>query len=119
MRRAAVLAVPSRWYENQPTVVLEARGCATPVVGTALGGSPELIRPGLDGELVPNQDPKALAAALAPLVADPVRARAMGWRGRQQAVKTFSPRRHLDGLARIYAEAGAAVERFPRVAGTA
>src|SRR5204863_9742589 len=81
IQRAAVVAVPSRWYENLPMIILEAFGCATPVVGTELGGIPELIRPGIDGELVPNQDPAALAASIARLASDPSDARTMGRRG--------------------------------------
>ncbi len=72
MLAASVVAVPSRWYENQPMVVLEALSRGVPVVASALGGLPELIQPGVTGSLVPPNDPAALAAALAPFVADPV-----------------------------------------------
>src|SRR5205085_169093 len=41
---AVAVALPSRWYENQPMVVLEAFGRGVPVVATDLGGTPELVR---------------------------------------------------------------------------
>jgi glycosyltransferase involved in cell wall biosynthesis len=105
LRAAAVVAVPSRWYENQPMIVLEALAGATPVVATDLGGTGELVAPGSDGALVPANDPPALAAALAPLVADPVAARAMGQAGRAKVQDRFAPDRHLTGLDLVYAEA--------------
>ncbi len=66
MRSGTVVAVPSRWHENQPMAVLEAFACGVPVVTTDLGGLPELVEPGRDGQVVPDGDPAALAAALAP-----------------------------------------------------
>ncbi|GGL07862.1 glycosyltransferase [Mangrovihabitans endophyticus] len=105
VRDAAVAAVPSRWYENQPLAVLEAFGCGVPVVGTDLGGLPELIEPGVDGEIVPAEDPAALVAALHRLTADPDRALRMGRAGRAKVGRDFDPGVHLDGLRAAYAAA--------------
>lgn len=55
------LIVPSRWYENSPTVILEAYKVGIPVVGTNLGGTAELIeheKSGLVFELNNAQDLK-------------------------------------------------------------
>ncbi|MCU1449573.1 MAG: hypothetical protein JWP02_1743, partial [Acidimicrobiales bacterium] len=103
---AATLVLPSRWYENQPMVVLEAFARAVPVVATDLGGTQELIRHGTDGFLVPPDDPAALAASLEALLADPERARAMGRAARDRALAAFSPELHLRRLDEAYAEAG-------------
>jgi glycosyltransferase involved in cell wall biosynthesis len=46
-----VLVVPSRWYENMPTVILEAFQAHKPVVATRLGGMAELIEHGKSGLL--------------------------------------------------------------------
>ena len=46
MLDASVVVMPSRWYENQPMVALEALARGVPVVGSRLGGLPELVRPG-------------------------------------------------------------------------
>jgi glycosyltransferase involved in cell wall biosynthesis len=108
---AAAVAVPSRWYENQPMIVLEALGRGVPVVGTGLGGTPELVRHGTDGLLVPPDDPVALAGALSTLLADPARAQNMGRAGRERALREFSPEVHLRRLDAAYAEADAAVHR--------
>jgi glycosyltransferase involved in cell wall biosynthesis len=108
LRRCAVAAVPSRWYENQPLAVLEAYACGLPVVATDLGGLPELVRPGEDGEIVPASDPAALGTALAGLLADPARAYRMGLRGRRRVERDFAPGTHLAGLRAIYAGVRAA-----------
>jgi glycosyltransferase involved in cell wall biosynthesis len=76
------------------------------MVGTDLGGVPELITPGLDGDLVPPRDPERLAAALAGIAADPDRALAMGRAGRARLEREFTPAAHLEGLAHLYALAG-------------
>jgi glycosyltransferase involved in cell wall biosynthesis len=47
-----VVAVPSRWLETGPLVVLEAFAAGVPVIGSRLGGIAELIRDGIDGMLV-------------------------------------------------------------------
>lgn len=51
-----VLAVPSTWMETGPIVVYEALAHCTPVLGSNLGGIPELIRNGKDGWLLPPND---------------------------------------------------------------
>ena len=105
MRRAAVVAMPSRWYENQPMTVLEAAACGRPVVATTLGGFPELIEDGVTGRLIPHDDPRALAAALRSYVDDPATAHEHGARARGVARERFAPSAHLTALERAYDEA--------------
>jgi glycosyltransferase involved in cell wall biosynthesis len=64
--------------EGLPTVVCEAMNCGLPVVATAVDGTPEIVRDGQTGLLVPPSDPGALADALAAILDDPDRARRMG-----------------------------------------
>jgi len=105
VRSAAVLAIPSRCHENQPMIALEALACGVPVVATALGGVPELIDPGVDGELVGHDDPEALADTLRRLVGDRARAFEMGRAGRAKVLAEFAPEGHLERLAALYGEA--------------
>lgn len=102
MRAAAVVVAPSRWYENQPMTVLEAFGCARPVVASDLGGLPELVTDGVSGALVPHDDPRALAAALTRVASDPAAAHRMGLRGREDAVRRHAIDAHLDQLHAVY-----------------
>ncbi len=76
---ADVFVNPSR-IEGLPLVVLEAMFVGTPVVATAAGGVPSVVRDGDTGRLVPVGDPAALAAAVAEQLEDRSRARAMAHR---------------------------------------
>ena len=69
MRRASVLAVPSR-RESFSAVTIEALASGTPVVATRCGGPEELLDDGA-GRLVPVEDPVALAAGLGEVLRAP------------------------------------------------
>jgi alpha-maltose-1-phosphate synthase len=88
LSHAAVFVCPSL-YEPLGIVNLEAMACGTAVVGTRVGGIPEVVVDGETGLLVPPDDPAALAAALNALLLDPARAAAMGAAGRKRAVAEF------------------------------
>lgn len=109
VRSAAVAVVPSRWHENQPMAVLEAFACGVPVVTTDLGGLPELVSPGRDGDVVAANDPAALATAVAALLDDPGRAFAMGQAARDKAMTRFAPAEHLATLMDLYDRARSSI----------
>lgn len=66
-----VLVIPSTGSEGLPLAVLEALQWSIPVVGSPVGGIPEIIRPGVNGFLVPPMDDEALAEALEQILSDP------------------------------------------------
>src|SRR3989442_1139752 len=76
-----VLVLPSIRSEATSQVIPQALAVRTPVVATTVGGSPELVRDGETGRLVPPEDPQALAGAVLEILGDPARARAMGRAG--------------------------------------
>ena len=89
LTHALVFVCPSV-YEPLGIVNLEAMACGTAVVGSRVGGIPEVVDAGVTGLLVPPDDPASLADALNVLIHDPVRAAAMGLAGRERAVAEFS-----------------------------
>ena len=103
LTHATVFACPSL-YEPLGIVNLEAMACGTAVVGSDVGGIPEVVTDGETGLLVPPDDPGALASALNSLLADPGRAKAMGRRGRERAIAEFSWPAIAEQTAALYAE---------------
>lgn len=71
LSEATALVMGSRWPENAPLVLLEARAAGCPVVAPRIGGIPELVEDGVDGLLYPPGDVDALAEALRRVVARP------------------------------------------------
>jgi glycosyltransferase involved in cell wall biosynthesis len=105
LRAGSVAALPARWYENQPLSVLEAFSCGVPVIGTSLGGIPELIDEPVDGYLVPPDDPARMAERLSAIAGSAGTAYEMGLQGRRKAEERFSIELHLENLESAYAEA--------------
>jgi glycosyltransferase involved in cell wall biosynthesis len=66
-----LIAVPSRWLETGPLVVLEAFAAGVPVLGADLGGIAELVHNEIDGILVPADNAVAWAAAIVRFVDNP------------------------------------------------
>jgi glycosyltransferase involved in cell wall biosynthesis len=88
--------------DNLPTVIMEAMAAGLPVVSTPLAGIPEMVEAGVNGELVPERDPGALAAAMERFIADPERARSLGNRGREIAREKFSIETSATQLQRLF-----------------
>lgn len=78
MAASSIYLMTSR-FEGFPMVLLEAMKCGLPVVSYDLKNGPrDLITQGVDGVVVPNRDPQALAAAVIELIEDDSRRKAMG-----------------------------------------
>ena len=73
-----------------PLKVYEYGAAALPVVASRVGQLPEVVLDGVTGVLVEPSDPRALAAALDTLVADPARAARMGAAARTRMVAQHS-----------------------------
>ena len=103
LSHATVFACPSL-YEPLGIVNLEAMACGTAVVGSRVGGIPEVVAEGVTGLLVPPGDPEALGLALSELVQDPARAAEMGRLGRERAIAEFSWTTIAAQTAQLYSE---------------
>jgi glycosyltransferase involved in cell wall biosynthesis len=91
-------------YEGCPLAVVEAMAASVAVAATAVGGTGELVRPGVTGALSGKGDADGLAAAIEDVLADPARAAAWGAEGRSEAERSFSLDRMVDRLGSLYHE---------------
>jgi glycosyltransferase involved in cell wall biosynthesis len=114
MQAALAVVVPSRWYENQPMTILEAFACGVPVIGTSLGGIPELVSDGVNGYTVAPNDPAALAARMDEFASRPEDSIRFGRAAQHLVATSFGPAVHLRGVQEIYAEAGSRAKALAR-----
>ncbi|MGY4517403.1 glycosyltransferase [Lysobacter sp. HA18] len=104
------ICVLSTHYEGMPLALIEgmAAGCA--VVGTAVPGVRETLRDGVDGRLVPENDPVALADVLEHLLRDDAEAAHLAAAARAAALTRYSRERMAADyeamLLEVAAEAG-------------
>jgi glycosyltransferase involved in cell wall biosynthesis len=105
IRSAAVSVVPSRWHENQPLAVLESFALGVPVLGTDLGGLPEMVDDET-GWVVPANDDEAMSAALVRALSDPWGTHQRGVNARERVEERHAPSTHLAAIEAIYEEAG-------------
>lgn len=98
MAGALATVVPSR-SEAFGLVNIESMSVGTPVVASKVGGIPEIIRDGVDGFLVPPEDPQALAEKLGLLLANPELADGMGTAARKRFLDCFEQRGAVARLA--------------------
>lgn len=102
---AADVFLNTNRVDNTPVAVLEAGAFGLPVVATAVGGVPRLLRDGHDGLLVPDDDAPAMADAVLRLVREPALAAHLSANGRRLAEGSAWPavrvawERLLTGLA--------------------
>ena len=88
--------------EAASLTVLEAMASRLPVVVTAVGGNPEMVRQGVEGYLVPRGDAPAAAAALLRLLDDPAAAAAMGAAGRARVEERYRLSGTVENYWRLY-----------------
>ena len=95
---AADLFVIPSLQDNLPNTVMEALSCGTPVVGFAVGGIPDMVRPGVTGALAPPNDASALGATIAALLNQPERLAEMSAQCRRIALAEYG----MDAQAHRY-----------------
>ena len=103
--RTACLVLPS-YAEGLPMSVLEAMAQGVPVLATAVGGLPEVVSPGVNGDLVQPGDVDALATSLERLLSDAALGFSLGREGRRFAEQRYAAPAVLRRLSEIYEELG-------------
>ena len=101
--RVSLVAAVSR-NEGFGLTCLEAMASGAAVVGTQTGAFDMIIRDGVDGLIVPCNDPTALAAAFERLLSSPDELINMGASSRRRVCDTFSIQREAEGINAVYRE---------------
>jgi len=96
------LVVHPAFEEGLGVSLLQSAACGVPVVGSAIGGIPEVVRDGVNGRLVPAGDVLALQRAIRGVLDDLEGARAMGAEGRRIAEREFSVPAMVAGNLKVY-----------------
>jgi glycosyltransferase involved in cell wall biosynthesis len=103
----------SRWEEAFGYVIAEAMASSRPVVGTRVGGIPELVADGETGFLVEKGDTAAMADRILRLLRAPSLRQQMGEAGRQAAVARFDLKKNIADLIALYGIADARRDAKP------
>lgn len=99
---AMFVVVPSEWYENFPYSILEAFTLGKPVIGSEIGGIPELVRDGETGLLFEPGSTGDLAEKIQWMIDHPKERQEMGQRARELVEKECNPELHYEHLTGVY-----------------
>ncbi|MBN2258307.1 MAG: glycosyltransferase family 4 protein [Anaerolineaceae bacterium] len=102
-RQAHIICLPSMG-EGLPTVLIEAAAAGRPIITADVPGCREVVEHGVNGLLVPPNDPHALADALKLLAGNPVLRRRMGKAGRQKVIERFSDDKIITAIVKEYSD---------------
>jgi glycosyltransferase involved in cell wall biosynthesis len=86
------------------TIMLDAMGRGIPVIATGVGGVFSVVSDNETGLVVPPSNSARLAERILELLADPLRARALGTKGRELVREEFSVERMVQETAELYRE---------------
>jgi glycosyltransferase involved in cell wall biosynthesis len=104
LRRSRAAVLPSRWNENNPMSILEARTVGIPVILSDRGGLPEMVADGVDGLVVGAGDVEGLRRAILRLAEDRDEAAALGAAGRRRFLAENTEDVHYAALLETYEE---------------
>ncbi|MBI3105854.1 MAG: glycosyltransferase family 4 protein [Candidatus Rokubacteria bacterium] len=101
---ADMVVTPSVIPDALSRVIVEAMTAGRPVIGTRVGGTPELIEDGVTGLLVERGDPDGLARAITRLLADDALRRALGTQARRHIERQLDAETSVDLMLALYRE---------------
>jgi len=102
IKRAMFVVVPSEWYENNPYIIMEAFASGKPVIGSRIGGIPELVIENETGLTFQPGNPHELRNAILYLLNNPNKIIEMGKKARRFVEKKYNPKKYYNELINIY-----------------
>lgn len=105
IRKAMFTVAPSEWYENNPRAVIEAFAFGKPVIGSRIGGIPELVIDGKTGLLFTPGDSGDLRSKVMSLIGNHDSIKRMGRQARSFLEEELDSEKHYNSLMQIYGDA--------------
>jgi glycosyltransferase involved in cell wall biosynthesis len=102
LKKCRFVVLPSEWYENNPRSILEAFALGKPVLGSNIGGIPELIEPHVTGLLFQPGDASDLREKILYLWHNPLLTEELGRMARNLIVERYAPDRYYEKLMDTY-----------------
>ena len=99
---AADLVTLTSNNEGSPVSIIEAMAAGRPIVSTAVGGVPDVVRDGVDGVLVRSGDTDGLASAINSLLADPLQRDDLGAAARSSVRRRYDASRLISDVTALY-----------------
>lgn len=104
-KKSTLIIVPSVNIENLPTVAIEAMSIGRPIIGTKIGGIPELIEHGKTGYLIEPNNTEQITKIINKLLDDTNLINKLGCNARKKALLEFCINFHVESLEKIYKKA--------------
>ena len=102
IRNAAVTVYPSIWFENCPMSIIESKCLGVPVIGSNIGGIPELINDNVDGLIFEPDNFMDLADKIKSIINDDYNLDRLSKNCLQDYEKRFTAKEHYKHLIKIY-----------------
>ena len=97
--------LPSEWYENNPMSVLEAFALGKPVIGSRIGGIPELVKDNKTGLTFEPGNAEDLYSKMEYLINNKDKMVEMGRNARRYVEEEFNPEKYYQALIKVYQSA--------------
>lgn len=102
IKKSILVVLPSEWYENNPRSVIESFALGKPVIGSNIGGIPELVKEGETGYLFPPGNSNVLRDKIQQVILNRQDVSEMGRRARTFVENELNPDKHYQQLKKIY-----------------
>lgn len=96
------VVVPSIWYENCPYTVLETLAIGKPLIGSNMGGIPELVNDNENGFIYKYDDIDELASKMKELFENEELVEKFGKKSKELAINLYSKEKYYDEIIKIY-----------------
>jgi len=102
VKKSMIVVLPSEWYENNPLTVIEAFTMSIPVIGSRIGGIPELVKDGITGLTFEAGNSEDLASRIEYLMNNPDKITEMGRNAKAYVKEELNSEKHYKKLMEIY-----------------